>query len=277
VQDARLICINSFDPWSCYGNVSVTVLGVIMNALSTQDLIVLITGGARGIGAATARLLAKGGARILITDQLDEEGELLAAELGEGVMYQHLDVTNPADWHSAVQVAEQTFGGLNALFNNAGIVSCEGIAQATPDAFKRIIDVNLYGVFLGISAVIPAFKRAKGGVIVNNSSTAGLQGYASLAAYVASKWGVTGLTKAAALDLSPDNIRVLSVHPGPISTPMTAGMPDAAVAAQPIARFGEPEEVARMVQFMMTEATFSTGSEFVVDGGAVTGQVLPLQ
>ena len=248
-----------------------------MHARSTQDLIVLITGGARGIGAATARLLAKGGARILITDQLDEEGELLAAELGEGVMYRHLNVTNPADWHSAVQAAEQMFGGLNALFNNAGIVSFEGIAQATPEAFKRVIDVNLYGVFLGISAVIPAFKRAKGGVIVNNSSTAGLQGYASLAAYVASKWGVTGLTKAAALDLSPDNIRVLSVHPGPIRTPMTAGMPDAAVVAQPIARFGEPEEVARMVRFMMTEATFSTGSEFVVDGGAVTGQVLPLQ
>jgi 3alpha(or 20beta)-hydroxysteroid dehydrogenase len=120
-------------------------------------------------------------------------------------------------------------------------------------------------------------REAGRGVIINTSSTAGLQGYAGLAGYVASKWAVRGLTKASALDLAPDNIRVLSIHPGPVRTPMTAQMPDEAVAAQPMPRFGDPEEVANMVKFMLTQATFSTGSEFVVDGGAVTGQVLPLK
>jgi len=120
-------------------------------------------------------------------------------------------------------------------------------------------------------------RQAGGGVIVNVSSTAGLQGYAGLSAYLASKWGVRGLTKAVALDLARHHIRVLSIHPGPVRTPMTADMPDEVVQNQPIARFGEPQEVANMIRFMLAEASFSTGSEFVVDGGAVTGQVLTLQ
>ena len=245
--------------------------------IPVSDLTVLVTGGARGIGAATATLLAQEGAKILLTDVLDDEGEQLAQSLGANVFYQHLDVTDIEQWTQAVQAAQQRFGQLNALFNNAGIVLFEPVDQTTPEAFRKVLDINLYGVFLGIQAVIPAMREAGRGVIINTSSTAGLQGYAGLAGYVASKWAVRGLTKASALDLAPDNIRVLSIHPGPVRTPMTAQMPDEAVAAQPMPRFGDPEEVANMVKFMLTQATFSTGSEFVVDGGAVTGQVLPLK
>lgn len=248
-----------------------------MKAFDISSAVVLITGGARGIGAATARRLVTDGARVVIADVLNQEGQALATELGQSASYVHLDVTQQSQWQDAVKHAEQVFGKLDALFNNAGIAVFNDIESETLEGFQKVIDINLVGVFLGLKAVIDPIKRAGGGVIINMSSTAGLQGYAGLSAYVASKWGVRGLTKAAALDLAPHNIRVLSIHPGPIRTPMTSAMPDEAVAAQPIARFGEPEEVANMVRFMMAEATFSTGSEFVVDGGAVTGQVLALK
>jgi 3alpha(or 20beta)-hydroxysteroid dehydrogenase len=248
-----------------------------MKAFDISQAVVLITGGARGIGAATAKRLVADGARVMVADVLDDQGQALAAELGSNANYVHLDVTDHGQWAQAVQQTEKAFGQLNALFNNAGIAAFNDIESETPEGFQKVMDINLYGVFLGLQAVIEPMKRAGGGVIVNMSSTAGLQGYAGLSAYVASKWGVRGLTKAAALDLAPHGIRVLSIHPGPIATPMTAAMPKEAVAAQPIARFGEPEEVADMVHFMMSKATFSTGSEFVVDGGAVTGQVLALK
>lgn len=248
-----------------------------MKAFDLSKAVVLITGGARGIGAATARRLVADGAKVVIADVLDQDGKAIAAELGAAAIYVHLDVTQRDQWQDAVKQTEQAFGKLDALFNNAGIAVFNDIESETPEGFQKVIDINLFGVFLGLQAVIEPIKRAGGGVIVNMSSTAGLQGYAGLSAYVASKWGVRGLTKAAALDLAPHDIRVLSIHPGPIRTPMTAAMPDEAVSAQPIARFGEPEEVADMVRFMMAEATFSTGSEFVVDGGAVTGQVLALK
>jgi 3alpha(or 20beta)-hydroxysteroid dehydrogenase len=244
-----------------------------MKVLNEEDLNIIITGGARGIGSAAARLLVSGGAHVLIADVLDEEGEALADSLGPNAVYQRLDVRDIDNWQAAIATAEAEFGSVNALFNNAGILGLGGVTECSPEQFGRIIEINLKGVFLGIHTVVPALQRAGGGVIVNTSSTAGLQGYAGLAA---SKWGVRGLTKAAALDLALQKIRVLSLHPGPIRTPMTEGMPDEVAAAQPISRFGEPEEVARMLRFMLTEATYSTGSEFIVDGGAITGQVLPL-
>lgn len=236
------------------------------------SLKVIVTGGARGIGAACVRELAALGAKVLIADVIDPDGEALAAETG--ALWQRLDVTSEAGWQAAVATATAAFGGLNALVNNAGILSFGGVTQATPDSFRRVLDVNLTGSFLGLRAAAPAIAAAGGGCIVNVSSTAGLMGYGGIAAYVASKWGLRGLTKAAALDLAPLGIRVVSVHPGPIRTPMTDGMGDELAASQPIPRFGEAEEVARLIRFLLIEASYSTGSEFVVDGGAVTGQVL---
>lgn len=244
--------------------------------ISPTDLRLVITGGARGIGGAVARELAGLGARVLITDVLPAEGTALADSLGSGVRYADLDVTDPAAWQRVLDEAQTFLGGVNALFNNAGVVLWGSTTGTELADFRRTIDINLYGVFLGMHTTAPLIKAAGGGVIVNVSSTAGLQGYAGITAYVASKWAVRGMTKAAALDLAADNIRVMSLHPGPIRTPMTAGLGDETAAAQPIGRFGEVDEVARMVRFMMLEATYSTGSEFIVDGGAVTGQVLPL-
>jgi 3alpha(or 20beta)-hydroxysteroid dehydrogenase len=248
----------------------------IMNPIDPSTLSVIITGGARGIGAATARELARAGAKVMIADVLEAEGKALAAEIGANALWRHLNVTDGANWQAAVADAEAAFGKVNALFNNAGVVSFSPVDSCSAEEFSYVLDINLKGVFLGVRHAGAAMKRAGGGVIVNNSSTAGLQGYRGIAAYVASKWGVRGLTKAAALDLAPFKIRVLSLHPGPIRTPMTANMGEGTVAAQPMPRFGEPEEVARMVRFMMCEASFSTGSEFTIDGGAATGQVLPV-
>lgn len=240
------------------------------------DVRILITGGARGIGRATAEEFASLGARVFITDVLDDEGRATAEQLGPSVAFARHDVTDPDGWREVLGAAERFMGGVNALFNNAGIVTYGSTTTHDVDEFRRVVDVNLIGVYLGMKLVVPFMKRSGGGVIVNCSSTAGLQGYANIAGYVASKWGVRGLTKAAALDLSADGIRVLSLHPGPIRTEMTSGLEESATAEQPIPRFGDVTEVARMVRFMVVEATYSTGSEFVVDGGAVTGRVRPL-
>ena len=241
--------------------------------MKVEDLAILITGGARGIGGATAQMLAEGGAQVMITDVLDDEGEALAARLGPKAIYRRLDVTDPGDWEAAVAAAEGAFGKLNALFNNAGIVDFAGVEECSVEAFRRVQDINVLGVFLGIKLCAPALRRAGGGAIVNNSSTAGMQGYAGIAAYVASKWAVRGLSKAAALDLARDGIRVMSLHPGPIRTPMTDGLPREMAETQPLPRFGEPEEVAAMTRFLLCEASYSTGTEFVIDGGAIVGRL----
>lgn len=242
----------------------------------TRDVRILITGGARGIGRATAEEFVSIGAKVFITDVLEDEGRETAEQLGSAVAFARHDVTDPAGWQDVLIAAERFMGGVNALFNNAGIVAYGSTATHDIDEFRRVVDVNLVGVHLGMKHVVPFMKKSGGGVIVNCSSTAGLQGYANIAGYVASKWAVRGLTKAAALDLSADGIRVLSLHPGPIRTPMTSRLDESVAAEQPIARFGEAAEVARMVRFMVVEATYSTGSEFIVDGGAVTGRVQPL-
>lgn len=243
------------------------------NSLTGQ--VVLVTGAARGMGAEHVRELVAAGAKVVATDVLDDEGRALVADLGDAAVYVHHDVTSDADWVAAIASAEATFGPVQHLVNNAGIVTFGTLEQMDPAVFRRTIDINLTGCWLGMHYTVPSIRRAGGGSIVNISSTAGLQGYANLGAYVASKWGLRGLTKAAALELGPLGIRVNSIHPGPIRTPMIAGLDASTIAAaQPIARVGEPEEVTAMLLYLLADATYSTGHEFIVDGGAVIGQVL---
>lgn len=234
----------------------------------------IITGGARGIGAAIARLFTREGATVTVADVLHEEGAALAAELGPGARYQRLDVTSPDDWNAAVTAAEEAHGPVSVLVNNAGILETGPIADQPPAVFRHVLDVNLYGAWLGLHTTAASLRRAGGGVVINISSTAGLMGYAELGAYTASKWGLRGLTKTAALELAADHVRVCSIHPGPIRTPMTAGMDENVAAAQPIPRYGTPEEVAAMALFIAADATYSTGCEFVIDGGATTGSTI---
>jgi 3alpha(or 20beta)-hydroxysteroid dehydrogenase len=233
--------------------------------------VALITGGARGIGAEDARVLAAEGAKIVVCDLLDEEGQALAQEVG-GV-YHHLDVTSESQWQDAIAFAEKTYGPVDILINNAGVVGFTPLDTCDLAEWNRVIGINLTGTFLGIRYIADSMKRAGGGVIVNMSSTAGLMGYSQLGAYVASKWGVRGLTKSAALDLAQYKIRVVSVHPGPIETPMTAGI-DVGFSRRPIPRIGQPSEVAAMILFLVADATFSTGTEFVLDGGATIGEMM---
>ena len=238
---------------------------------------VIVTGGARGMGASHARGFVAEGANVVIADVLEQEGRKLAEELGDHAIFSRLDVTSDRDWAATVAAAERAFGPVSVLVNNAGIVRFGAIVDTEPAAWRQVIDINLTGTYLGIRALLPSMRKAGGGAIVNISSAGGMMAYPFTAAYAASKWGVRGLTRTAALELGRDNIRVNSVHPGPIRTPMTAG-PEAAaaVAAEAshlaIARVAEPEEVTRLVLFVASdEASFSTGSEFVVDGGVLLG------
>jgi 3alpha(or 20beta)-hydroxysteroid dehydrogenase len=223
--------------------------------------VALISGGARGMGAAHARALVAEGAKVVVGDILDDDGKKLADEIGEAARYVHLDVTKPEEWDAAVSTAVSDFGALNVLVNNAGIVALGQLGQFNVDKWNNVIDVNLNGTFHGIQAVV--------GSIINVSSIEGLRGAVMVHPYVASKWAVRGLTKSAALELAPHNIRVNSIHPGFIRTPMTKHFPDDMVTV-PLGRPGTSEEVANFVLFLASdESSYSTGAEFVMDGGLV--------
>ena len=246
---------------------------------------VIVTGGARGMGASHARGFVAEGANVVIADILEREGRTLADELGDHAIFSRLDVTSDRDWAATVAAAEGAFGPVSVLINNAGIVRFGLLEETEPAVWHQVIDVNLTGLYLGIRAVVSSMRKAGGGAIVNISSGAGFTATHGLAAYVASKWGVRGLTKTAALELGRDNIRVNSVHPGAIRTPILAAhAPDAAAMAATMAgagvglsaipRVAEPEEITRMVLFVASdEASFSTGSEFIADGGLLLGPV----
>ncbi|MFF5982592.1 SDR family oxidoreductase [Streptomyces olindensis] len=236
-----------------------------------DEQVAIVTGGAGGIGTAVAHALAAEGAAVVVADIRDAEGSEPASRLGGRARFVHLDVTSEDDWHRALAETERDLGPVSVLANIAGIIDWGPMEEQSPESFRRVIDVNLTGAWLGMRATAPSLRRAGGGVIVNMSSLSGLTAYAGVGAYAASKWGLRGLTKTAALELAPDRIRVCSVHPGAIRTPLTAGFGDAYTAGQPIPRFGEPEEVARMVLFIVADATFSTGCEFVLDGGILAG------
>ena len=240
--------------------------------------VALISGGARGQGAATARRFAAEGGKAAIGDILDDEGKALAQELGENGLYVHLDVTREEDWVSAVADAEQAFGRIDVLLNNAGILRFGKLEEMTLDEYMQVINVNQVGVFLGMKAVAPAMKRAGGGSIINISSVEGLRGLPRLTAYSASKFAVRGMSKSAAVELGKHKIRVNSIHPGFIDTPMTRaqGLENVDVdelfkSGVPMRRAGTPDDIVNMVVFLASdESTYCTGAEFIVDGGATS-------
>ena len=240
---------------------------------------VIVTGGARGLGASMVRGFVAEGANVVIADVLEKEGLTLADELGDQAIFSRLDVTSDNDWTATVAAAEDTFGPVSVLVNNAAIVHFGPIAETEPSAWRRVIDINLTGTYLGIRAVVPSMRKTGGGTIVNISAAAGMTGQSGVGAYVASKWGGRGLTKTAALELGQDNIRVNSIHPGAVRTPMTsrpetAGIAAAAVKDLAIPRIAEPDEITRLALFVASdEASFSTGSEFIADGGHLIGPV----
>jgi 3alpha(or 20beta)-hydroxysteroid dehydrogenase len=238
--------------------------------------VALITGAAldRGQGACEARLFAAEGATVILTDVQGDAGRATAAEIGERASYVDLDVTDAAAWAEVIGDVVDRHGRLDVLVNNAGVWHTGGLLETSPEEYRRVIEINQTGVFLGMHAVAPVMRDQGGGSIVNISSSAGLRGDARIHAYVASKWAVRGMTKAAALELAPFGIRVNSVHPGLIQTPMSAtefqpGRPDPG-AHIPMQRVGQPEEVAELVCFLACDGSaYVTGAEVAIDG-AVT-------
>ena len=236
-------------------------------------LVAIVTGAAGGIGAATARRLAADGTRLMVTDL--DAGALtgMAGELG--ALARAHDVTSELDWGEVVRGTLEHFGRLDVLVNNAGVFHAASLQETTPDAFRRVMDVNATGVFLGMRAAAPPMVAAGSGVIINISSAAGLTGPPNLSAYAASKWAVRGLTKVAARELARSGIRVVSVHPGQIDTAMNArqreatpAVIDALIKATPMRRLGAPEEVAAAVSFLASQdSAYMTGTELVLDGG----------
>jgi 3alpha(or 20beta)-hydroxysteroid dehydrogenase len=233
--------------------------------------VAIVTGAARGQGAAAAELFVAEGARVVLTDVAAEAGAATAARLGEAARFEPLDVRDEAGWASVVAAATGAFGPPTVLVNNAGVLPVGRIEDVEVESYRTTFDVNVLGAVLGIRAVAPAMRAAGGGSIVNTSSIAGMQGVRGLSAYSMSKFALRGLTRSAAAELGRDGIRVNSVHPGPIDTDMVASFKDESlVAERPIPRYGSAEEVARVVLFLASdESSFVTGSEYVVDGGAL--------
>ncbi|MFC4584498.1 glucose 1-dehydrogenase [Sphaerisporangium corydalis] len=239
--------------------------------------VALVTGGARGMGASHVRLFLQEGAQVVFGDVLEDEGKALAEETG-AVFVRH-DVTRPEEWAHAVAVTTETYGKLNVLVNNAGIIKFRRIADMTVEEYERVLDVNLKGTWLGVKSVIEPMKAAGRGSIVNISSVEGFIGAEGMSAYAASKFGVRGVTKAAARELAGMKIRVNSVHPGAINTDMALDPEimaevdgEAFMRAMVIKRFAKPVEVSHVVAFLASDrSSYCTGSEFTVDGGMLTG------
>ena len=244
--------------------------------------VALITGAARGQGAAEARLFVERGAKVMMTDVLDDEGQQVAAELGDAAAYMRLDVTSEDGWKEVVAATIEKFGKLNVLINNAGIITpVAELHQTSLATFQKVTDVNQIGVFLGMREVVEPMKKAGGGSIVNIASIDGLIGMYGAVAYCASKFAVRGMTKVAAIELGKYGIRVNSLHPGGVKTKilddtgMTEAQAEEAFKAIPLGRIAKSEEMATLAAYLASDdASYSTGSEFIADGGLTAGFAL---
>ncbi len=229
----------------------------------------LITGGARGQGEAEARLFCAEGAKVWIADVLDADGQALATELD--CQYRHLDVSDETQWQAVVADVLALHGRLDVLINNAGIFRSRRMIDTSTEEFQQVMAINATGVFLGMREVAPPMIKQGGGSIVNISSLAGLRGAAGAIAYGASKWAVRGMTKTAAVELARKGVRVNSIHPGVIETPMADQLgvgTDKIARRTPLGRTADASEVAKMALFLASdESSYSTGSEFIIDGG----------
>ncbi|GAB3059135.1 glucose 1-dehydrogenase [Salinicoccus sesuvii] len=240
-----------------------------------EGKIAVITGGAGGMGKVHAKLFVNEGAKVVIADLGVSDGKKTAEELGDNAMFIELDVTDENNWMKLVEETESAFGPINILVNNAGIVVSKSIEDTTLEDFRKTSMINQDGVFLGMKYVLPSMKKANNGSIVNISSISGMVGSANTSAYIASKFAVRGLTKAAAVEFAPHGIRVNSVHPGTIRTPMTEQedvreMVKALEEKIPLSRMAEPEEISNLVLYLASdESSYSTGTEFVADGGLI--------
>ena len=231
-----------------------------------------VTGAASGLGQAIAMRFAEEGGRVALADRDTEGGERVAAAIGAAALFLRLDVTQEAQWQAQLGHAAAAFGRLDILVNNAGIGPLGSIEKTTLEEWRGVHAVNLDGVFLGCKHGIPHLRAAGGGSIVNLSSSAGMVGGAKTIGYTASKWAVRGMTKAAAVELGPRHIRVNSVHPHVILTPMAAASNAEALGAPPVGRFGQPDDAAMLIVFLASdESGYITGSEHVLDGGALAG------
>ena len=244
--------------------------------------VALVTGAARGIGAAIARLFASEAAAVVVADRRDELGEEVAAEIraagGRGA-FTHLDITDEGEWAAAVEAARKAFGGIDVLVNNAGILRVKPLLETTLDEFQALLATNLLGAFLGTRAVAASMRERGGGSIVNFSSVQGLEGREGMAAYSAAKFGVRGFSKTAAIELGPHGIRVNTLFPGPTRTRMTERKGwsdedyDRVYAGYPLGRMADAIEIARVALFLASdESSFCTGGDFVADGGVSAGK-----
>ena len=236
-----------------------------------QDKVIIITGAAQGMGETHARLCIAEGAKVVLTDINSDKGDALAKELGDNAIFVKHDVTSEENWAYVVKATQDKFDQLDVLVNNAGITTSKSILDTSLEDYRKIIEINQVSVFLGMKAVIPAMKEAKQGSIINISSINGLVGGAI--GYTDSKFAVRGMTKAVALECAPYGIRVNSIHPGVIATPMimqgdTKDVVEAFAKSIPMKRVAQPEEVSGMVLFLASDdSSYSTGSEFIIDGG----------
>jgi 3alpha(or 20beta)-hydroxysteroid dehydrogenase len=244
------------------------------------EKVAIISGAARGMGAAQARRFVELGGQVVIGDVLSAEGEALASELGPNASFTLLDVRSEEDWGAAVAAAKERYGRLNVLVNNAGIGRMSPIAETSLDSYMDVVEVNQIGVFLGMRAVIPEMLSAGNGSIINIASVEGQVGIAGGVAYCASKHAVLGMTKVGALELTPQGIRVNAISPGVVDTPLVRSVAEAYgldvvtlfSSKVPMGRLGHVDEIAHFVCFLASEkASYCSGASYVVDGGVIAG------